>query len=194
MTKKRNFNILDTVVLVAAMAVGIAGGRAFSSLVIPRARSPFDAWPPTGRELLAERIHEACNYSAFILFALGLAFLLLRLRKPRPRQRRLWHSPGAAACFTVSVVVLVNVLRSGTVWLIWILRDWDDLSVDWIFDVQTLAIKQAGAATLAIWLVLIVSRVMKLTRDWLEAFGLLVASGWILLLIEEPVNDLLWSR
>ena len=193
MTKKRNFNILDAVVLVAATAVGIAGGRAFSEPVIPRGKSPFDPGPTTWRDLLAGRIKEACYYSTFVLFALGVAFLLLRLRKPRPRLRWLWRSPGAAACLTVSVVVLVNVLRSGTVWLISIVRDWDDLSFNWILDVQTLANQQAGAAILAIWLVLIVSRAMKITRDWLEVFGLLVASGWILLLLEEVVTDLLWT-
>jgi hypothetical protein len=190
-TKKRNFNIVDAVVLVAATAGGIGLGRTVDDL----ASTPDGRLPAIGRQLLAERIHTSCAYLACLLFAWGLALLLLRVRKPRPRLRRLWRSPGAAACLTASVVVAVKLLESAAMCLVWSVLERDEIPTAWILGIQTLPNQQAGAAILATWLVLIVSRAMRLTRDWLEVFGLLVASGWLLLLFDRLVFfGVVWTR
>jgi hypothetical protein len=176
-TKKRNFNILDAVVLVAATAVGIAGVVAIER----RPRSPFD-----GPASLAERVHESCGNLTFLLLAWGLAFLLLRLRSPRPRLRRLFRSPGAAACATVFVVMFVELALKVISWQVDEIPILGGMSMGCLYKLRAIGNGEAGAAIIAIWVVLVLSRGLKLNRDWLEIFGCLLAGAWILLMLHAP--------
>lgn len=142
------------------------------------------------------RVHTYCRYLTLLLIAWGFAFLVLRLRKPRPRLRRLFRSPGAAACLTVFVMLIVTFAEFLTTWLLSVVRPLNGFSVDWTDETMDIAESvgiQAAPAIIAIWVVLALNRGLQLGRDWLELCGLLVAAGWILLLFETPVCNLLWS-
>jgi hypothetical protein len=81
-------------------------------------------------------------------------------------------------------------------WLVNVVRPLDGYSLDWVE--ETLASPQqlgvgAGPAIAAVWVILALSRGIRFTRDWLEIFGLLLATGWFLLLFEQPLSNLLLS-
>jgi hypothetical protein len=198
MAVKRSFNILDAIVLVASTAVGMALCIGHARIVETRAN--FDPPPPPGfvsvYDSLPFRVHSFCGYLTLLLFAWSIGFLLLRIRSPRARLRRLFRSPGAAACLAVFVYFIVRSADAMMTWLVNVVRPLDGYSVDWVE--ETLASPQqlgveAGPAIAAVWAILALSRGIRFTRDWLEIFGLLLAFGWFLLLFEQPVCNFLWS-
>jgi hypothetical protein len=99
----RRFTILDATILVAATAVGLAILRLFVA----------DGWffrqefPISHIKSMAQCANEAC-LPFFASWTLG--FLILRLRWPRPRLRRLARQPGMAACSAAALVLIVQLL------------------------------------------------------------------------------------
>src|SRR3954453_6913158 len=96
----RRFTLLDAMVVIAAIAVGL--------LPIPFL---LDVWTfslagsPYWRFLLLCGSMVDGMLCSFAL-TLGPALLALRLRRPRPRLRRVFRQPGTAACTAVVVYEL----------------------------------------------------------------------------------------
>jgi hypothetical protein len=98
-----SFTILDATILVAATAVGLAILRLFVA----------DGWffrqefPISHINFIAQCANEACLP---LLASWTLCFLILRLRRPRPRLRRLARQPGMAGCSAAALVLIVPLM------------------------------------------------------------------------------------
>jgi hypothetical protein len=99
----RKFNLLDVMILVAATAAGLAILRMF----LAEGRF-FIGAPFQGRftSYVLGGIEVIYPFLAMWTFAL----VILGLRQPRPRIRRLVRQPGMAACFAASFLVVVQLL------------------------------------------------------------------------------------
>src|SRR5262249_37087038 len=95
----RRFHLWDAMILVAAIAVGLALGKVTFSACYPRRQIP-----PAFRRFYAIEGGHAAAFPC--VQSLVVAVLPLRLRRPRPPLSRLLRQPGVVACCT-SVVVLV---------------------------------------------------------------------------------------
>ncbi len=216
---KRKFNLLDAMVLVAFTAFGLVWCIAFRESIrllaqppaqlpfpnddpfelerpVPRAPAEWQALIGDAGDPLALRAHILCRYSTFFLLMWGIAFLVLRLRTPRPRLRRLIRSPGAAACITALVVLLVEFLDVMTVWIMNLVRPLQGFQVEAtarLWEIVQSFGGNAGPAIVATWLILALSRKMVYEWNWLEVFGMLVGICWILLLFENAFCNFLWS-
>jgi hypothetical protein len=170
--------------LVAATASGVAWS-------VARTRG---WWKPT--QWLAINVHDFCDFFVFFLVPWTLAFLLLRLRAPRPSLRRLGQSPGTAACLTVLIVLVLGLVEALTSWgleVIWVrLKDEDVATVtEVLLDVKLQSSLRAGPSVVAIWLILALIRRLRLQRDWIELLGLILSIGWIALIFEHPITNVL---
>jgi hypothetical protein len=184
MTPQRRFQILDALVLVAASAIGIAWSLAW-------ARGWWRPW-----KLLALNVHDFCDFFTFFLVPWTLAFILLRISMPRPSLRRLGQSPGTAACLTVLIVFVIGLVEALTSWglqVLWLRLKDDSVSkvTEVLLDVTSESSTRAGPSVLAVWLILALIRRFRLQRDWIELLGLTLSIGWIVLIFEQPIANML---
>jgi hypothetical protein len=211
---KRKFNLIDLMILVAFTALGAAwcvvDERAEQSRVDPvGSHNPFDldseptpsdpagpqAPDPAGALVapppLAIRISGYSEDLDVLLIAWELGLLALLARKPRPRLRRLVRSPGAAACITVLAFWLVSSVQTTTVWLLTLWGPLVGVELTLIHELRTCAVglqAHAGAAIIATWLILWLSRATSFHRTWLDICGVVLGIGWILLLFERHLS------
>lgn len=168
----RKLTILDAMILVAAVACGLAMSRT----VDPGGASYSQNW--FGRITDGPvRVSAALPY----LIALTPAVMLMRIRRPRPRWRRLMRQPGMAACSVAMVPIVVALLRLAC-------REWppqapypsdfdmiwDPLYWDCAFD--------AGLWVLAAWLALALSGRRRSEPSGIDRLGRLVGAGWLMVL------------
>ncbi len=99
----RKFTLFDAIFLVAATAAGLAllkmligGGRLFQGTPF---QGRFSSYVLSG----IEAIYPFLMIGTF-------ALVILRLRQPRPRIRKLVRQPGMAACAAASLVSVVQLL------------------------------------------------------------------------------------
>lgn len=98
----RKFTLVDAMVLIAAIAIALVLIRPFwKEVYFTPMRSPREA---ILFGLSVEVILEP------LALTLSLAVGLLRLRKPRPRLRRVFRQPGMAACMAAFSVAIITVL------------------------------------------------------------------------------------
>ncbi len=194
---RRDFHILDAIVLIAATGVGIAGYIAVQRYLEREGPPPprgADAFPFEAS--LRFRVHDFCRGFPCLLLAWGFAVLLLRLRTPRPRSRRMFRAPGAAACLAVFVMLTVRAAELLVTLLVRALRPLHMSIIGWapsFMDVLSSVGEAAGPGILALWVILAVNRALILSRDWLEILALAVSLGWIVLRLETPVCDFLYA-
>lgn len=81
MDRSRRLSILDGLILVAAVALGLAPARAIVFV-------PWD---------LGSAVELILTIGCPLLFTLGAGALAVRLRRPRPARRRLFRLPGTVA-------------------------------------------------------------------------------------------------
>jgi len=111
----RKFNLLDAMILIAATAAGLALLRTFLASGRFFLGSPF------------QRRFESCVLSGIeaaypFLVMWTLALVILRLRQPRPRIRRLIRQPGMAACSVASMMLIVQLLGIVPFEIVWSVR------------------------------------------------------------------------
>lgn len=167
----RRFRISDGLVLVLATAVGFAWMRAlnqeqFDGLSLANLRT-VSGWTFLG--------WACCPLAS----ALSLGLLVLRLRSPKPRWRRLTRQPGFVAClFGAGSAVL-----SGIVWLL-ILTSLLQLhphnSPEDVFGPFWLG---AGGATLGAWIVMLLGGTGRPEKSWLDRSGRVMGGFWLGLLL-----------
>lgn len=192
MDPTRRFNILDAMIAIAVSSVALVVCAAFARVLWNLAPlNSGNGLPALGGGLdrlidVGNVLRYAFIYSTIVLLAWSFGFLVIRLRNPRPPLRRLGRSPGVSACLTVLVIVAIRVLEALTTGAVWppsfgfdeesILPVWGQL----IRELGGIA----GPSVVATWLVLVLNRRLRFQKDRLEIAGLLLAIGWILLLIE----------
>jgi hypothetical protein len=103
----RKFTILDGMILVAALAGGFALRRAAQEAFEER------AFPHNYENRIGLVVRKAIEVEFPFLVTLTPAALVIRLRRPRPRWRRLARQPGMAACCATvfPIVMSLNGLR-----------------------------------------------------------------------------------
>jgi hypothetical protein len=116
---ERPFTVADGLVLIGAMAVGLAFVRGWES---PRWCSlgmgiiPGQTLSPARRILHATEV--AASWTIPFALSLTVALLILRLRPPRPPIRRIARQPGVVAC---SAALAAVVFRLGQEVFCWVL-------------------------------------------------------------------------
>jgi hypothetical protein len=200
---KRHFGMLDAMILVAFTALGFAWCKAYWLGVPPPPPSPFDldldveqapaAWPWSFHFSVAT----LSRFSSYCIAAWTIAFLALRIRKPRARLSRLCRSLGTAACFTVLIVLAVGFAARLTAWAFLFTPLAVEQArrmefIELLDDLAGMLSSSAGPAIIATWGVLRLGRRLRLERDWVEVFGLVLAFGWILLVWAKALRDVLY--
>lgn len=99
---RRRFSLLDMMILVAAIAPGLA----LSRVMIEKLPGYSISARPIESVLSAVLFSIGVGTPALLTMTPGL--LLLRLRRPRRSGKRLWHSQGALQLVILSILVLVG--------------------------------------------------------------------------------------
>jgi hypothetical protein len=104
----RPFTLGDSMILIAALALGLAIARPAMAMIVDSihtvAQSHFRTLAGAvqlGRVLIVVLVN-------FLMFLLP-AFLIVRLKRPRPALRLMMDQPGFAGCAAVAAVVLVAI-------------------------------------------------------------------------------------
>lgn len=153
----RRFSLFDAMVLIAASAVGLALDRA----IYGGAGLPY---PQTLR---------AIAISAPVVATWTIAVLVLSLRHPRFRRRRLLRRPGTEAnCAATAALVLGAGLVGCTLW-------GDDpggfAEVVIVMGVPIMA----GSAVTAVWILSLLAGRFRAAPDWIDRLGRLMGFYWI---------------
>ncbi len=190
----RKFTILDSMILVAAVACGFALHRAASSVIAsePKWVGPIPQQPP-----VVVYLRQVMEWGYPLLVPLTLAVLVMRLRRPRPRWRRLLRQPGMAACCAAVVPIVLSLVGLGR--LIWILeppepsftltsrRVYSIVVVPPIGEIFGAMECNIGLWVLGACLILILARRWRSERSAIDRLGRIVGIGWILMLVVHAV-------
>ncbi|MGO9466671.1 MAG: hypothetical protein ACLQIB_51640 [Isosphaeraceae bacterium] len=199
MTTPRKFLLSDAIVLVAATAIGLAVFKPYHEALGPlRWTGPIG---PATRFIGLIQGSWGCLVRAFpFAMAWTLAILVLRLRRPRARWRRLIRQPGLVAGLAAVLVcawrlagfatmyarvfgdpglAVFNVRFTGGIGGFvagmpgWLVFDLDHF-------VNTMAM--IGVAVAASWVFLLVSRQWRPERSWIDRAGRALGWFWIAIL------------
>jgi hypothetical protein len=168
----RSFTLGDAMILVAATAVGFGVNRVPGWIQVPFAAN---------RALIySVAIGQAQQAIVPFLMAWTVAFLPIRLRRPRPATRRCLREPGTVACSAASLGILVNAL--------WILAltfaYYPDPRVDFYFrgnDVKVYA-DRVGFAVVGSWIALVLVRGWRPIPCWIDRLGRTLGWLWIVMI------------
>lgn len=111
------------------------------------------------------------------LVALTLAFIAIRLRKPRPGRRRFACQPGFVACGTMALILGVTPPFA----LASLLKTTASLGEMLLALYCVLVPAIAGIVVLAAWALLAISGRWRRERGWIDLLGIQIGLGWILM-------------
>jgi hypothetical protein len=193
--ERRRITLFDLMVLTAATAIGLSlvqfgwprkAGWAwiFTALDFPSTRGgyPSKAWVLP----LAERV------SPFLpcLAAWSGAFLVTRLRGPRPRWRRLVLQPGlVAAVVSLSVLTIESIMLVGSAKIDGRFG-WSSPArvADFVANGVVMLAHHAGWAVAVSWLTLVLIGRWRPERSWVDRAGRALGCTWIII---GPIASLL---
>jgi hypothetical protein len=153
MTPPRRFTLLDSMILVAAVAVGAALNRTLFSIggVDHSTKGPLGA----------TAIFVGLYISPCWLVPFTLAALALRIRGATPPVRLAFRSPGMAGCLAALPGLLIA--NAAPAWMrMGIIRS-----------------LEVGASIVGAWFVLAALGYWQEDRDWVDRLGRLVCLGWL---------------
>lgn len=169
----RRFTIADGMVLVAAVAVGSLLWRAYlpGHARMMQFRSRLGTDGAFGRAMSWLSAPGSC-----LVVPLMAATLLLRLRRPRPRWRRIVRQPGFAAC-----AAAMASLAPGLAW--WLsIRHRPGFQRPGSFDQTWLSLLHwTGPAVVSGWAALASGRRWRAEPDWVDRLGRVLGLYWVLL-------------
>lgn len=182
----RRLRLLDILALIVATALGLAGIRAYWQemgrlIFIP----DEDPW------MSIEGVSIISSFAAIMLACWTLTLTILRCLPPRPPLRKALVQPGAAACFAVSVSILLGIIG----WTNFIAQNVNEGVMDVTFFeysyyliIAELA-NTAGRTAFAVWMLLLAARRWRGHADWIEWASRGLISAWILTAL---VRSLFW--
>jgi len=193
-SERRPITLFDLVVLIAATAIGlslvqfgwprkVAGNWIFTWPVLPsNGGYPSKAWVLP----IAER---AAPFLPCLATWTG-AFLVTRLRAPRPRRRRLLVQPGlVAAVAALSTLAIEWTLLIGSAWFDGRFNFSSPLRINaFVVNGVVLLAHHAGWAVVVSWLTLVLIGHWHPERSWIDRWGRVLGCTWI---IVGPVASLL---
>jgi hypothetical protein len=164
----RRFTILDGLILIAVIAIGLAGARWHRQST---------GMPPAWWGVVA--LQDA-NWIGLISC---LAMVPLRLHGTRPRLVDLWRQPGWIACIGVGVATGVGILQELlSCSVILLRRPGDDLwrLASHSFTQFTYRAPQAAfIAVVTTWAVLALSGHWKPEKSWIDRLGRILGAYWV---------------
>jgi hypothetical protein len=191
--KPRPFGLSDAVILVVALAMGLAANRL-----------DWDFSVHMARQNLYEAIRCLLELTTPHLAALTTASMIMLLRRPRLARRRLIRCPGAIACTTASAALLVIACWTVSATAVGRVITFSDEavrtptenghgrggSIQELITGRLLAVygDQVGFAVAGAWLSLLLSGRWRSERTWLDRLGRAV--GWIWI----GLTMVFWSR
>ena len=198
-SRDRRFNTIDGMILVAAVAVGLAAAIAYRGQAQADLRRFFgevEKWD----SLFAPTfwIGAVIESGKPLLLSLTAIMPLLRLRAPRPRLREAMRQPGLAACATVIAVFLIGVVVAVASRLAVISTLGRDSEVifesmeSWTTFGNNIT-NRGGEAVVAVWLVLWLSRACRHDGGWIDRLGLVLGSLWVLYLFSGCISQFAWA-
>jgi hypothetical protein len=172
----RRFQIVDAMVLVAAVAFGCA----LVQLQGLRWTLP-EKWFPSGKANV--RPTEEGDLAALIasfLIPLTVALLALRLGRPRPSRRRLLAQPGFAACAIATVVmILISLEEYRTYCLVNRKLMSFTLSNLVVLSYRRMSISYAPAG---LWFLMAACGRWHAEPSWIDRAGRIIGAFWIVLI------------
>jgi hypothetical protein len=185
---RRRFRVLDAMILVAAMAVGcgilkglsvITEGELSWHTICREAMREFQATPTQEWPLVTITTFAVvvALVSPFVAM-MTLAFLPIRLLRPRPRFRQLARQPGmigaCGACLSLALIVLT--VLCGLVVSVNTGRNPMWFSVEAAVYFSHLCV---GLSVLASWMTLVVGRRWRAEASWVDRFGRALGVWWV---------------
>jgi hypothetical protein len=172
----RKFTLLDTMILIAAMAIALVPIRLFlwENWHFPEEHTVPEIWR-TGLEINVSLVPLAVS--------LSMALWLLALKKPRPSLRRVFRKPGIAAC----TVTLVYFILSSLGYLIFLSFSHaldrgtfnDPASAMLWIRIGMQPIFLAGGAVASLWTVMWLGGTWHAERSWIDRAGRVLGVFWI---------------
>ncbi len=160
-----NFAMADGMVLIAAVVVGIAGGRAR----LAREAMPF-IWWGVGVQ----------DRSAWMAVSLSLSLVVIGLRRPRPPLRRLATRPGWMAAVAVAVALgLVCIDQAEFSLSLLAMKRGLPSSGDLIQEIGNRMMTTPSFAVAGAWAALAIGRRWRPGRDWSDRLGFALGLYWI---------------
>jgi hypothetical protein len=168
-SRDRRFTIIDAMILIAAVATGMAWRRA--------------AGFPASRQLNLAVVE---RWTEGTVAFLTLTWIGLRMRRPRPTFRHLIRQPGSAMCFA-SAAVMLATLFEGLVDIAFRLPNPKRFaSTNYYVGTIDRAFPSspyAGPAALGVLLILLASGRGRRGRGWIERMGQGLGAYWIFWLV-----------
>lgn len=167
----RPFSILDGMILIAGVATGIGLAR-----IGPQEWSMSPWWRFRLFMLMIGPI-------PLLMVGPTLAFLVVRLRRPRPRLLWLVRQPGTAACLAIAVSLTVSAL-SWTLYGMGHDQGWIR-TPEYTGRFWRMSHDPLGVSVLAAWLGLAISRRWRPEPGWIDRLGWGIGLFWILTILFE---------
>jgi hypothetical protein len=183
--KVRNFNLIDMAVLVVLAALSVMFAKSgefveFLTFLSQAIRSSNFRWFTDMPSTLNFHLGSVLCYWT-------LGFLVLRMRRPRPRLGRLWRQPGFVATCAASTVILIILLEK----FIWhrnnIMHYLEGDRLAYLFQPALGSSPQPGPAVAAAWTILILSGRWRPEASWVDRCGRLIGGLWVLLALVFPI-------
>jgi hypothetical protein len=182
---RRRMTLLDVMILAGATALGLASVQLGGPMEVDAAK--FLAWPvaPSGYSTKRWLVPYAERAVPFLpcLAAWTGAFLVTRLRGPRPRWRRLVLQPGF-----VGAVAVLAVLAVEAPMLVWGAKidgrfGWSspDRVARFVQNGVVLLAHHAGWAVAVAWLTLALGGRWRPERSWVDRCGRVLGCVWIMI-------------
>lgn len=175
----RRFTIGDGMVLIAATAIGLAWAsqawRVFQT--DDRAANPWD--------LVWRRTIDGVALALPCVLAWTLAWIALRLRRPRPSWRRVSRLPATTALMAAMLSLAVMVPFGGAMVANALMRErtggafWRELPAA-LIELLAMATPFVGFVVLISWLLLAVQRRWRCESSWIDRTGRALGMLWIL--------------
>jgi hypothetical protein len=171
----RRFTIADAMLLVAATAVGFGVDRIPGWILFPDLQERGNAASLAFN--YSQAIGEIQVGSIPFLTAWTIAFLVIRLRRPRPALRRCLREPGMVGCCVATVGILVNAL-----WVLMLAIAYaPDPTADFFYrggEVKVYAL-HVGFAVIGSWVGLVLVRGWTPIPCWIDRLGRVLGLLWI---------------
>jgi hypothetical protein len=186
-TTPRRFTVLDGMILVAAVACGLSLRREAHAALQPHTVMPYE----NRVESTTRRTIEAMFP---FLATMTPAVLIMSLRRPRPRWRKLVRRPGMAACCAAILPLIVSLIELHRLAMPLEGHTSDNLRsstgellcfCSWLAPVGQLygdAGIRVGLWVAGAWLILALSGFRRRERSWINGLGRVVGIGWISIL------------
>ena len=171
---RRRFGLLDAMILVAVAAIAIASVRRFR----PSYRNSL-GFLFEGR---GERLADLLPVATLILWPFVLAFLLIRLRKPRPDLRRLARESG----FQAGLAALIGGMMCLIDQSIYLVRRSSPDGLRLFFEVFAWgSCRHIATAIITAWTLAACLRRRRVEKSWIDRAGRFLGWCWITLWVFE---------